>query len=208
MRVVALIAMVGVVLYAAVDVVLQCLPPYYSPISDAESNLAVGPYGAVMNLNFIGRAVSTLCAVVAIASVGAGSALRQIGLVLLSLGGTSSAVLAFFPTDIGVQGATVTGAIHLSVAGLGFAAAVVAMVLLTFWLARITALRATRTVTIVTAGIAVVGALALSASLIAFPGVLGLAERVCLVGMLAWVFVVCGGIRRGHGAGRFGQASR
>ena len=189
--------MVGVVLYALVDVVLQFLPPYYSPISDAESNLAVGPYGWVMNLNFLGRFVSTLCAVLVIASVGRRTALRQVGLVLLTVGGVSSAVLAFFPTDIGDQGATVAGAVHLAVASAGFAAAVLAMVLLTIWMAGIPDLRGLRVASVVTAGLSVAGAVALLAALVAVPGVLGLAERVCLVGMLAWVFVVCAGIRRG-----------
>ena len=189
--------MVGVVLYALVDVVLQFLPPYYSPISDAESNLAVGPYGWVMNLNFLGRFVSTLCAVLVMVSVGRRTALRQVGLVLLTVGGVSSAVLAFFPTDIGDQGATVAGAVHLAVASAGFAAAVLAMVLLTIWMAGIPDLRGLRVASVVTAGLSVAGAVALLAALVAVPGVLGLAERVCLVGMLAWVFVVCAGIRRG-----------
>ena len=189
--------MFGVVLYALVDVVLQFLPPYYSPISDAESNLAVGPYGWAMNVNFLGRFVSTLCAVLVITSVGRRTALRQVGLVLLTVGGVSSAVLAFFPTDIGDHGATVVGTVHLAVASAGFAAAVVAMVLLTVWLGGVAELRGVRTGSRVTAGLSVAGAVALLAALVAFPGVLGLAERVCLVGILAWVFVVCAGIRRG-----------
>ena len=189
--------MVGVVLYALVDVVLQFLPPYYSPISDAESNLAVGPYGWVMNVNFLGRFVSTLCAVLVITSVGRRTALRQVGLVLLTVGGVSSAVLAFFPTDVGEHGATAAGTVHLVVASAGFAAAVVGMVLLTIWLAGVPELHGLRLVSGVTAGLSVAGAVALLAALVAFPGVLGLAERVCLVGMLAWVFVVCAGIRRG-----------
>lgn len=45
MRGVAVLGMALVVLYIAVDVVLQSLPPHYSVISDAESNLAVGEFG-------------------------------------------------------------------------------------------------------------------------------------------------------------------
>ncbi len=92
--------MAGVVLYAGVDVVLQQLPPHYSPVRDAESNLAVGPFGWVMRLNFLGRAATTLCVVRAVCHTGPASRRRSCGAVLLGIGGACSGVLAFFNTDI------------------------------------------------------------------------------------------------------------
>ena len=41
-----------IILYVVLDVVAQVLPPHYSPISQAESLLAVGPYGYIMTVNF------------------------------------------------------------------------------------------------------------------------------------------------------------
>lgn len=41
----ALATIVGIALYVVIDVITQLLPPHYNPISQAESNLAVGPYG-------------------------------------------------------------------------------------------------------------------------------------------------------------------
>ncbi len=93
-------AMAGVATYVGVDAVLQRLPPHYSLIRDAESNLAVGPFGWIMNLNFIGRAATTLCLVRAVLGTGPASPLRTTGAALLGLGGACSGVLAFFPTDI------------------------------------------------------------------------------------------------------------
>lgn len=58
--------MILVLLYAIVDVSLQFLPPHYSVVTDAESDLAVGPYGWVMRANFLGRGVMSLCLVGAI----------------------------------------------------------------------------------------------------------------------------------------------
>jgi hypothetical protein len=40
-----------------------------------------------------------------------------------------------------------------------------------------------------------VGLVFLGISIIAFPDVLGLAERICLVGILGWVFVVARSLR-------------
>jgi hypothetical protein len=42
-RAFATAAMALVALYVLIDIVLQLLPPHYSVVSDAESDLAVGP---------------------------------------------------------------------------------------------------------------------------------------------------------------------
>jgi Protein of unknown function (DUF998) len=198
-------AMAGVTLYVVVDVILQFLPPHYSAIRDAESNLAVGPYGWIMNLNFLGRAATTACAVVAISRVGRASPLRSAGLVLLAAGGVASAILAFFPTDIhpDTQGdsnaAAVTyssvGVVHLTLATIGFLAALAAVIALTLWLARVPQLTHARPAAAGFAVLAIAGLLALGLSFTLAPRILGLAERICLAGILGWTFVACAGIR-------------
>ena len=40
--------------------VAQLLPPHYSPISQAESDLAVGKFGFIMTINFLNRGVLSL----------------------------------------------------------------------------------------------------------------------------------------------------
>jgi len=195
-------AMVGVVLYIAVDVVLQFLPPHYNPISEAESNLAVGPFGWIMNLNFLARAALSGCAVAALARVGSATRLRTAGLWLFALAGLCSAALAFFATDVapagghGVGTTTTTGAIHLALATGGFVAALAAFALLTVWMRGVPALRSGYHSAQVFLVIAVVGILGLGASIAFVPGVLGLAERLCLAGILGWAFVVCAAVRR------------
>ncbi|HEY7356765.1 MAG TPA: DUF998 domain-containing protein, partial [Ktedonobacterales bacterium] len=49
----ALLTIVGIALYVVLDVIAQLLPPHYNPISQAESDLAVGPYGWIMAINFV-----------------------------------------------------------------------------------------------------------------------------------------------------------
>lgn len=193
-RLLATVALVGAVLYVLVDVVLQLLPPHYSVISEAESNLAVGPYGWIMNLNFLARGG-------ALASFGPRSRLRQTGLGLMLFAGVCSAALAFLPTDIppsdapGLAPTTALGAAHLVVAAAGFIAALIAFGALTWWL-RGTALRAAFPAAVTLTGVAAAGLVSLGVSAVLAPGVIGLAERVCLAGVLGWVIVVSVAVRR------------
>jgi len=54
------IVLVGIILYAVLDVVAQILPPHYNPISQAESDLAVGKFGLIMTINFVNSGVLSL----------------------------------------------------------------------------------------------------------------------------------------------------
>ncbi|ANP73200.1 DUF998 domain-containing protein [Cryobacterium arcticum] len=201
-RVLATIALVGAVLYVLVDIVLQALPPHYSVVSEAESNLAVGPYGWVMNLNFLARGVVTVCAVAALAHYGPRTRVRRTGLVLMLIAGACSAALAFLPTDIPAKDApsleptTALGTAHLVVAAGGFLVALVAFGLLTVWLRRSDDLRGAYPAAAVFTGVAAFGLLALGIAAVWAPGVIGLAERVSLVGVLGWVIAVSLVVRR------------
>ncbi|WP_411732837.1 DUF998 domain-containing protein [Paeniglutamicibacter sp.] len=193
-------AMAGVALYVLVDVVLQFLPPHYSVVSDAESNLAVGPFGWIMNLNFLGRAVTTLCAIVAINRVDQVSGFRRTGVLLMAAGGLCSAVLAFFPTDVdagsGLHAATTEGTVHLYVAGGGFLAALAGILVLTRWMRSAPELANAYPAAFILAAVTAVGLASLGLTAAVGPDLLGLAERVCLAGVLGWVLVVCRAIRR------------
>ncbi|MDQ6754258.1 MAG: DUF998 domain-containing protein [Actinomycetota bacterium] len=193
-------AMAGVAIYVGVDIVLQRLPPHYSVIRDAESNLAVGPYGWIMNLNFLGRAATTLCVMRAVVRTAPVSGPRSVGALLLGIGGASSAVLAFFPTDVRSEAgagpvATTGGAVHLIVAGMGFLAALAGVSTLTWWLRHSPGLRRTYRVASVFTGITALGLVSMGVSGRFLPGFLGLAERIALAGILGWAFAVSAGIR-------------
>lgn len=201
-RLLATIALVGAVLYVLVDVVLQLLPPHYSVVSEAESNLAVGPYGWIMNLNFLARGVVTVCAVAALARFGPRSRLQRTGLALMLLAGVCSAALAFLPTDIadpdapGLAPATTIGAAHLAIASLGFITALIAFVLLTVWLRGSDRLRSAYPAAVILTAVALTGLAWLAVAITLTPGVIGLAERLCLAGVLGWVIAVCAVVRR------------
>ncbi|PXA68019.1 DUF998 domain-containing protein [Cryobacterium arcticum] len=201
-RVLATVAVVGAVLYVLVDILLQLLPPHYSVISEAESNLAVGPYGWIMNLNFLARGVVTVCAVAALARFGPRSRLQRVGLALLLVAGACSAALAFLPTDIpaadapGLAPTTALGAAHLTVAVVGFVTALAGFALLTLWLRGSDRLQAAYPAAAILTGVALLGLAWLGMAATVAPGMIGLAERLCLAGVLGWVIAVSAVIRR------------
>ena len=194
-RAFATAALVLVLLYVLIDVVLQFLPPHFSVVSDAESDLAVGPFGGAMNLNFLARAVMSGCVVVAVVLTAPASRLRSAGSVLLTLAGLCSAALVFFPTDVnppgefGMTPRTTVGLVHVVFATSGFLAVLLAMALLTRWIGRPRAVRGFFVVALVGLGL-------LALSLAVFAQLVGLAERLCLVGILGWTFALCWRLRR------------
>ncbi len=188
----AVLALVGVALYVVLDMVVQLLPPHYSPIRQAESDLGVGPYGWLMSVNFMVRGALTLAAATAIAGAFPAASRPRFGLALLWVFGVGSALLAFFPTDILDDPrlvphpvATPHGEIHLLLALIAFIAAPFGALLISFRVERAGPLAAVR-------GAAVTLALLASVALLAMPTlgryhVGGLAERVFLACVLGWL---------------------
>jgi hypothetical membrane protein len=123
-----------VVLYAVLDVVAQSLPPHYSPISQAESDLAVGPYGYVMTINFVVRGLLSLLFLGALARALRASGSRWTdlgaGFALTAAWGVGAFLLAAFPTDVPATPVSWHGEIHLVVAAIAFLAGAFGVLLL------------------------------------------------------------------------------
>lgn len=93
--------------------------PHYSPISQAESDLAVGPYGYVMAVNFVNRGLFSLLFLYGLMkSVPSRPGLRT-GFALFGMWAVGSLILAASPTDVSGP-ATLHGFVHLVVATLAF----------------------------------------------------------------------------------------
>ena len=114
----------GIVLYLVLDVVAQLLPPHYSPVSTAESDLAVGPYGYVMTLNFVNRGLLSLAFLYAFVRTtrlqGVNPGKYRSGILLLGVWAVGALLLAPFPTDVPATPVSWHGYIHLTVALLAF----------------------------------------------------------------------------------------
>lgn len=105
-----------VVLYLVLDVTAQLLPPHYSPITQAESDLAVGPYGGVMTVNFVIRGLLTLAFLnglrLAITAEGGAWSRYRRGLAAFLVWGVGAFLLAIFPTDVPAIPVSWHGTIH------------------------------------------------------------------------------------------------
>jgi hypothetical protein len=90
-----------IILYVVLDVIAQVLPPHYSPISQAESLLAVGPYGYIMTVNFLNRGVFSLLFVYALVQIltmfGENWRSYKWGLYAIGIWGVGALLLAGFP---------------------------------------------------------------------------------------------------------------
>lgn len=183
----------GIVLYAVLDALAQSLPPHYSPISQAESDLAVGPYGYVMAVNFVNRGLFSLLLLYGLErSVPSREGIRT-GVGLLGVWAVGAVILAVSPTDVSGP-ATVHGLVHLVVATLAFLGAAAGTVSLSRALQRDPALRAVGRYSMPLAVLALVSLFALYGGPVVFPHAAanagGLVERVFIGLVLAWMLAV------------------
>jgi hypothetical protein len=194
-KILAGVVLALVLVYVVVDVVLQFLPPHYSVVTDAESDLAVGPFGGFMRANFVARGVMSGCLVALILLTWPITLARIVGGALVAFAGLCSAALVFFATDVnrpgeyGMSPRTVIGTTHVLFATSGFLAVLAGMIVLTVSLRSEFSARSRRGV-VLFLGVAVLGLLALASSLIVLPRIVGVTERLCLAGILGWAFSV------------------
>jgi Protein of unknown function (DUF998) len=101
LRQVFILVDVLIVLYIVLDAIAQALPPHYSPISQAESLLAVGPYGYVMAVNFLNRGIFSLLFVYATVQLfsvlGENWRNYKLGLYAIVIWGVGALLLTGFP---------------------------------------------------------------------------------------------------------------
>lgn len=119
----ARLALAGIALYVAIDIALVFLRPGLSVLHSAESEYgSVGPWAWLMDLNFLIRCGLSLAAVGAILAASLPSRPLRAGLALIAVWAVCSGLLALLPADAAGAPATRTGAIHLLVALVAFAA--------------------------------------------------------------------------------------
>jgi hypothetical protein len=118
------VALTGVILYVVLDILAQLLPPHYSPVSQAESDLAVGAFGYVMTINFLNRGVLSFEFLLAfmgtVRVTGESTSDYRRGFFLLGAWSLGALLLAAFPTDVPSTPVSWHGAIHLVVAVAAF----------------------------------------------------------------------------------------
>jgi hypothetical membrane protein len=198
------IVIAAIALYVVLDAIAQSLPPYYSPIRDAESDLAVGPYGYIMAINFLNRGILSLVFLYALskavrADTGAVGGFRT-GMYVFGVWAVGAILLAFFPTDVPATPVSWHGAIHLIVAALAFLGGSFGALMLSLQFSKSEALRKAKTPALVIAVLSVVF-LFVGFGTIAGP-IGGLTERMFLGSVLLWQLVVSFHLARRQVAGQ------
>jgi uncharacterized membrane protein len=183
----------GIVLYVVLDVVAQLLPPHYSPISQAESDLAVGEFGFIMTINFLVRGVLSLLFIYAFlrtldyAKV-ARSQFRT-GTYLLGAWAVGAILLAVFPTDVPATPISWHEAIHIVLAIIVFIGAAFGTLSISQKLPQNGAFRGLKRIAL-PLSIIVVAFLVLFFFVHLNSQIGGLTERLFLGSVLLWIGVV------------------
>jgi len=187
------ITVIGIAIYIVLDVVAQLLPPHYSPIRQAESDLGVGPYGWVMDVNFVVRGVLSLAFVYGLLRMWPKTTgVPKLSLVLIGAWGIGAFVLAVSPADVSGP-ATLHGTIHLVTAFLAFLFVTVGVLGVSYSMPAVIPWQSVRpyarAIAIFT-GIALVLLLAGTSIPRVEQNLFGLLERVFLGLALLWMLVV------------------
>ncbi|HYB75489.1 MAG TPA: DUF998 domain-containing protein [Nitrososphaerales archaeon] len=192
------VALVGIVLYIVLDAVAQLLPPHYSPISQAESDLAVGKFGYIMTVNFLNRGLLSLeflLAFMGTIRLNDGRARNyRGGLLLLGTWSMGAFLLAVFPTDVPPTPVSWHGAIHLIVAVIAFLGGAFGALMMSLRMESDRSLRGVRQialpVSVVVVVLCILDLLGGSIAHHAAANYGGLIERLFLGSVLLWIAVV------------------
>lgn len=199
-------AIVGIVAFLVLNVGLQFAPPHYSVVTQAVSDLTVGPYGWLMSTGFVVSGLSILAFVVGVVTTTNRSARSTIGLALMTTWGLAAVAIAFFTADVvdsnGYPGTsdafsaspTTHGKIHLAIAAVVFLSMTAGIAVSSFHLGREPRLRPIQPFARAIAATAVVGLFL--ADPLGTQGIYGIMERsVSLLGF-GWIVLVAWQLRR------------
>src|SRR5215213_8525040 len=129
LRVLALLAIVGIAAFLLSLAALHFLRPDVNPVLEPMSNYAVGPYGFLLTAADIGSGLAALSLMFGLYLGIAPRGRSYVGLFLLGLYGVSELLAGIFPLDVGGE-ATTFGTIHNIVGNIAFFGLPIAVILL------------------------------------------------------------------------------
>jgi hypothetical membrane protein len=195
-KLLARLALAGVAVYVAIDVLLAFLRPAYSLIYNAESDYGRGPWYWVMDINFLLRCALSLAIAAALYRVVRPDGRTRAGLALLVTWAICSGLLAFFADDPEGTPQYGSGIVHLILAFIAFTCITIGTILISASLMSDPAWRPAAPILL---AISVAGALAyllLGAAAKHHHAAGGFYERIFLGLELLWIVVVAVAIAR------------
>ena len=129
-KLLARLALAGVAVYVAIDVLLAFLRPGYSLIYNAESDYGRGAWYWVMDINFLLRCALSLAIAAALYRAARPDGRTRSGLALLVTWAVCSGLLAFFADDPEGTPQHGSGIVHLILAFIAFTAITIGAILI------------------------------------------------------------------------------
>lgn len=188
--------MVGIILAVLLEVTVQLLPPHYNPLSHSESDLAVGPYGFLMALNFVIRGVTYLMFIVAFLRIIPKEGQSRSGLILLGVSAIGKSIIAFAATDLTARPHTIHGTIHALVALASFFCGALGILLLSRSLRHVPNVRPSPRFLVGLASVTFAWSVIVIVTVVVSPqiGVWGLLERLLTALSVLWILLVSLGL--------------
>ncbi len=190
------LVIVGIMLALLLEVIVQLLPPHYNPLSQSESDLAVGPYGFLMAIDFVIRGLLILIFVAAFMSVIPKEGQSRSGLILLGVSAIGKLIIAFVPTDLTSPPQTIHGTIHALVALVSFFCGALGILLLARSLRHVPNVRPSQRFLVGLAVVTLVWSVIVIVTIVVSTqiGVWGLLERILDGLFYLWIFIVSIGL--------------
>ena len=113
----------------ALEIVAQFLPPYFNPIRDSESALAIGPFGVLESISLCLRGALVFLLLNALAMLVPRDSISKAGALLLAIGAAFKFVIAFVATDLSPLPETAHGFVHAAFAFASFFATAIGALL-------------------------------------------------------------------------------
>ena len=188
LRVLALLAIVGVADFLLLLAALHFLRPDVNPVVEPMSNYAVGPYGFLFTAADIGYGLAALALTLGLYLGIAPPGRSYVGLSLLGLYGVSELLGGIFPIDVGGE-TTTAGAIHNIVGNIAFIGFPIAVILLSLGMGKDERWRSFRLPALALAGVVV---LTVVLTMVGFNiGIgFGVTQRIANVATMLWMLVV------------------
>jgi hypothetical protein len=187
LRVLALLAIVGVADFLLILAALHFLRPDVNPVSEPISNYAVGPYGLLLTAADIGIGLAAFALMFGLYLGIAPPGRSYVGLFILGLYGVSELLAGIFPIDVGGE-ATTFGTIHNIVGNLSFFGFPIAVILLSLGMGKDERWRSFRRPALaVSFAVVLTVILTIVGSNI---GLFGVTQRLANVTAMLWMLVV------------------
>jgi uncharacterized protein DUF998 len=191
----ATLAIAGSAYFALAVAAVHFLKPDLDPVSRMTSEYANGAYGFVMTSAFLAMGVGCLALVAALYREVQGRALSPAGLVFFGLWAVGVLVAMIFPIDPGGVPVTLAGTIHQTAGPLTFLCAAVGVSLLSWRFGRDDLWRPLQPVALALSAVIAVGFVATASFFFTGTELAGLAQRVVLAAVVAWIVLVASRIR-------------